>query len=624
MAKLTTNTILSIQQSLESRGIKSRGGNEYRDSHPTRPGSDSNGFSVLFDGALDGGCFTDHGPSGESGNLTALCELLNITPEYEQNGNAAVGNKPGLSEAPAFVPYTFDEFASKRGALRDDYEKAGWEAYNYNGRTCYKFPAKTVLNGVLVVMHRYRFTDGLKPRFKHDEGYTTYWYGLDKAVGMKMGYIVLVNGESTTVAAQANGIPACCLTSSGEKSIKEHLLKVLNEQHSGRIYIALDGDETGRKAARLMENQLPGSINLNDHLFGIGDLGDFCGLHHPDVLNTWRELLAKHTASDSDQRVISGQETTRQLLDIMAGVGIDTWQKPLVFPFSSFWKQGGVSHLMNRHSMLGIVASSSGGKTSFMEMFSDQMRFKQSCNVFWWGPEFSPIQYRMRSVRRWLGIDDSVWKLWKLWQMEERDGTAINKRMGRPLESAKINLDTVKRFLRDTDEKWGEIYYYPVAGSMEQMLSNMSADIAYHKAQGRSIDMLFLDYMQVAPTAESGSPSGVNPMQYGLGLIKDFAMRESLVVVVGSQLTKEQARRVLETGKRTNMESMAWITPQKFNWIGNLHIGNTIQADGSLFRTPEDDSIMVTKNSEGGRSGVVKMRFHGPHLLWEESKGTSS
>ena len=67
---------------------------------------------------------------------------------------------------------------------------------------------------------------------------------------------MITNGEISTIAAQALGIPACAVTSGEKTSIPPELLEELRSAWDGPIMIALDCDATGRRCAAGQYQQL--------------------------------------------------------------------------------------------------------------------------------------------------------------------------------------------------------------------------------------------------------------------------------------------------------------------------------------------------------------------------------
>lgn len=142
---------------------------------------------------------------------------------------------------------------------------------------------------------RYRLIDEDKPKPKYWHRLHTHtdatkaWYRLGDALAIaaRVGYLALVNGEASVVAAQHWGVPALCETGGGEKTTPDHLLQLLRAVWPGPIVIALDCDGKGQKAAakKVAQYRAAGwadarAVDLN---LGAGeDVADFCRLHGAD------------------------------------------------------------------------------------------------------------------------------------------------------------------------------------------------------------------------------------------------------------------------------------------------------------------------------------------------------
>lgn len=218
---MSISTASAIETRLRQTGFK-RMGNQLRGSSPFRQGSDSNGFSVTIDGPENGAYF-DHA-SGEHGSLYDLAERLGIERPERQPVEQTK------------VPYRdMAEYTEKHGAPVSAFEKARWEEVQQDGRPAMRFDTA---HGP-----RFRFLDGNKPAFKSPVGYESCWYGIVRATDMAHKDalpLVLVNGEASTVVCQHWGIPGACVTSGGERKLKDSLLKELRARWSGKIIIAMD------------------------------------------------------------------------------------------------------------------------------------------------------------------------------------------------------------------------------------------------------------------------------------------------------------------------------------------------------------------------------------------------
>lgn len=248
---------------LEARGFKKHG-SEWRGNSPFRADSDSGAFSLTVDGPENGAWF-DHARN-EGGSLYDLAEKLGIErpagPIPVENTKRAYAN--------------LDDYARAHGAPAAAFTAARWRETTCDNRPALAFDTT---NGT-----RYRFLDGNKPPYKSPAGYESCWYGLTRAANkaVETGLpLVLVNGEASVVVCQHHNIPAAAVTSGGERALSPALIDELRKAYSGKVIIAFDCDEAGRRASALVAGQLTGydvaqvDLGFGDH----GDAADWCKLH---------------------------------------------------------------------------------------------------------------------------------------------------------------------------------------------------------------------------------------------------------------------------------------------------------------------------------------------------------
>ncbi len=245
----------------------------YRCHSPLRLSSDSHAFVLTVQPDGEHGCWYDH-VAGVGGSLYELAELLHIPLPNRANG-----------------PMTAEEYAHAHGVSWAVFQSAGWRVQTVHGRKGLIIPTDTG--------QRVRFLDGQKPKFWHAKAYRPCWYRLRDAVTIshdrRRNAIILCNGEPSVVVAQHCGLPATCITSSGERAIPEALLAELLDTWTGPVIVAMDNDDKGREASRTVARQLlaagyqhVGIADLNGH---VGyDLADWCADHRDDA---WPHLLTR-------------------------------------------------------------------------------------------------------------------------------------------------------------------------------------------------------------------------------------------------------------------------------------------------------------------------------------------
>lgn len=245
--------------------VKEEPGGVYRCNSPFHLGSDSEAFVLKIEGAEHGAFYNFAAKKGEpeGGSLYDLAKIMGI--EIDPSRTEAEQTKR---------PYRgLDEYAKVQGVEPDVFRGAGWEETTYLNRPALEFST--------ITGKRWRFIDGQTPRYTSPAGYQRCWYGLDKAIIRAKDNetaLVLCNGEASTVVAHHYGLPAFCMTG-GEKAIPDDLLSELSEKWQGRVVIALDCDDTGRRAADKIKSQISQSTVVDLGLTDGGDLANFCKLH---------------------------------------------------------------------------------------------------------------------------------------------------------------------------------------------------------------------------------------------------------------------------------------------------------------------------------------------------------
>lgn len=266
-----TTTADAVVSKLQGYEARKEGADKWRANSPLRPGANSHSFTLTIQDS-EHGAYYDH-VSGESGSLYQLAEALGIEP-----------NRTAISTTKRTYE-SLDDYARAHGVTAEIMRAAGWKDCEqvYDAAAKRKRPA---LPFETASGTRYRFIDGDKAQATYkaaQTGYKNCWYGLRRAVDLAKQHgtpLVLCNGEASTVTAQHYGIAAACVTG-GEKKYPNELVQQLLSAWDGDIWIALDCDDTGRRAAREIAEQLasraPVVIDLG--LTAGGDMGDFCTLY---------------------------------------------------------------------------------------------------------------------------------------------------------------------------------------------------------------------------------------------------------------------------------------------------------------------------------------------------------
>jgi len=295
------NTAERIQQHLDTHCKVFKRGDTWRTTSPLRSDSDSNSFSVTFDGP-EHGAWMDH-VTDDGGSLYDLAGRLGI--ELPERGPAENTHRDfdGM-----------DDYATSHGVPRTVLEAAGWRETTHQKRPAIAVPTA---NGV-----RYRFLDNTGHRWTSPTGYKSCWYGLDRAVQLATQYstpLFIVNGEPAAVVGQHYGIAAATVTG-GEGAIPENLLTELRRMWSGDVVLVYDNDDKGRSSLDKQKAQLPDALPLDLKLSKGGDLADFCRLHGK---HSRREVTAMIPSRSKNRRKAGHytEERKARVISAMANPG---------------------------------------------------------------------------------------------------------------------------------------------------------------------------------------------------------------------------------------------------------------------------------------------------------------
>lgn len=265
-----------VADALISRYNGKRTGNRIQSNSPYRADSDGLSFSLTISDPEHGAWKDFSADTG--GSLYELAEHLGIDTPKRTPVESSLREYRGLAD-----------YAQSKGVPVDAFINAKWFETHYMNRPALQFPTA---GGV-----RYRFLDGAKPKFISERGYTACLYGLKgapKIADSSQLPLILTNGEPSVIVAQWYGLPAVCKTS-GEARLPQALLDELISTWRGSFIIALDCDDTGRKASAQIATQLTDlgrvAVVVDLGLGDKGDLADFCRLHADGTLSAFTERV---------------------------------------------------------------------------------------------------------------------------------------------------------------------------------------------------------------------------------------------------------------------------------------------------------------------------------------------
>lgn len=583
-----------ILKALEAYGLKQKGRGEYRCKSPFRIDSDSDSFTYNTLKGIGHDMVTDTGY-----NDYQLAQQLGIELP-EDSGRIQVADTRRVYRHLA-------DYTREQGAPVEAFQHAGWHESTFQGRACFAFPTATG--------ERYRFSDGDKPKYKSQEGYKECWYGLDKAIRMNKGMLVLCNGEASTIVAQHYGVPAFCKTA-GERRINDALMQEFESRnYGGRVWLALDCDKTGRDAAaRIKAEQMPEAVIIDLGLGDKGDLAQFCKLHTQDAL----AALQRHIPVT---RPVKPDMVYAHSVALHAIAEIDQPDSgyPLVVPFQSMHSFGGYAEVLLPGKVAMVMAATGAGKTSWLESWVDAW-LRKGIGGVWRGDEFSPLEYHYRRIQRYGGINMRLITAHKLALQEDARRIPDHLRQGKRMTPAEINHYQV---VSDGLSDWaGSLAYYEGTREnrfVEPMLDILTREIRARRATGEIVGFAVFDYVQLLRTLSKSVDD--NPYEHTLGLIKEWTIDMDIVSLVGSQITKN-ASTDLRQNKRQEGQNAMYVRMDKANLVVAPRIlycddpEGRLDEAGNILRIPSGEGVVsILKNSTGG-TGDAPVMPDLEHLQW--------
>lgn len=531
---------------------KQEGDNRYRGNCPYRAGSDSNGFVLTINDG-EHGAFSDHS-GNESGSLYRLAELMGIEkPDKRIEVRSTKVQIKGL-----------EDYDLRHYVPIGTYAKAGWQA-----ETLYNRPVVT-----------WTTQSGKRARYIDEKGGFTWvgdnegncWYGLDRAIDIAYSKlsllsssmpIVLCNGEASTVAAQAHGIPAFCGTG-GEGAISDDMLEHLKEIWKGEIYIALDCDDKGKKESEKVKKLLLDAIIIDLGLSDKGDLADFCGLHaNYNPMQALKNIVKSERKEQTQEIVehiefVSGDEMFSKFNEFITE-SPELFGRVIKMPFATLRQSGGFADMMTTKKVWLIGNVSGGGKTIFSESLCDEWN-KIGHNVFYIGDEWTPMELTARRVQRNYEGANPVTFMEFLHYANT----------GNEFPQSKITeMALTIRKLRT----WkGQTYNMKVSSSakvvfLEDIMDSLSRKIEVIRASGQQIDVIVLDYLSLYETRGKAN----NLEEYKVGLFKSYCKALDVLGVTTIQVKKDAEDRVIKRGGFLTQHDLYWVRPDKGNLISTMN-----------------------------------------------------
>jgi len=535
-------------------------------------------------------------------------------PQHEQV------DKSDLLIAPVYT--ALDDYAKAHGVSTQVFVDAQWTEGEHGGRKCLLVPHEDD-------MVRARFLDGDDPKWKPIQtGVTPCWYGFSKAVSKaraaKHKTIVLTNGQPSVVVGQHYGVPALAQTDGEGKPLQKLLLRSLQDaikEHGLKVIVAMDGDDTGRKATKSkLEKLKSNGIRAKSVYFGGHDgfdLADYCKLHGE---NSMKELikLSKY-GGESKALTVTSDDITNSTHGILVAPGENiTPGEKLIFPFKRFHNLGGYVYFCEPGKMAMVLAPTGCGKTSLMETFSDFWNTK-GYDTWWYGREWTPQGMRFRAIQRYSNVVTTDMITEHIVHASEIDrGIPAKYHYGKPIAKG---TQAYNEYLQANEliDSWpGKLTVMDGHKTIEHVIEDMSTNIWKARREGRQVGCAFFDYAQILDT---GSEL-INQTKYEkiCGILEEWAQQMSIHVMVGAQPTKSRGLQVKTTNELLNEYDAMWIRPDPFKVVITLNIRHIDNGAGEREKTP-NAIANVCKNSEG-RTGLIKLRTKFRHLSWKDESWT--
>lgn len=559
----------------------------YKMNSPFDLSSDSMSF-YIFNIREDGeGASYKYFAKDESGSLYDLAKRLNVPIESKRSEVSSSKRKyEGLAD-----------YAISHGVSPEYLTQCRYKEVTYQNRPALEFYTKGGL--------RYRFLDNGKNSYTSQLNYSVCWYGLQDAVNkakeQELGFIVLCNGEISTISGKYNGLPTFCKTS-GESAIQEHLLDELNDLWAGKIYIALDCDDAGVKASKRIAQQLQNGVIIDLMLTDGGDVADFARLHGAESLKAFKSLIAKQ----SPQKPLEGHSTDFMRSDRVLDAVLDELsgkreirQVSFLMPIKELRQFGGFAELCETGKITLIAGGTGTGKTQFLEGINDKLNLA-GINGLWYGAEWRADEMLWRRIQRWsahLGIDTVTYddiRRHRLWLKYEQNGSPSDENPGLKLSDKQWeSVKKVSYFIKSFD---GTTEYFDNLESLSDIFNQMRIAIERERHNNRDILYAIFDYAQLLRA--SSPDSSVNRYEYAFELVKAFAVDSNVHVFMTSQVNK-MSQQELSSGKQLGGESAHFIRGDKANLY--LTLNRQYYKRGDELIETNAFYLNIVKASLGGR-----------------------
>lgn len=532
---------------------------------------------------------------------------LGLQPDNSTNGTDSKRGYRDLSD-----------YATQHGLDAEDLIACGWQQVTHQDRPALEF--KTI-GGV-----RYRFLDGETPSYKSEYGFTPSWYQFsDKVIKQAKDTnspIFLCNGEISVISARFWGVPAICIAGGGEKPIPDDLLKELLSRWDGRVAIAMDCDEAGRKASSKIAEQLgKRGVVVDLGLDDKQDLADYARLYGGKSLSNLKRMLPLPVGAPVSSREAARRTTAT--LDLNYPVE----GKPIIMPYTIYHQFGGYALVCMPKKITAVAAMSGHGKTSWLNFGIDKL-LRDGENGIGLMPEFDDEEYQWDRINRYSGHGDLAYvtvtdmMLQKLYRSEHQRNTPHERRYGKNLTKAQQRAVT---HIDNMVEAWdGQFHLYDANSTLNQAFIEMGDDIESKRGTDEEITFAAFDYLQILDAR--GLDDSDNVYEGVMGLIKKFAMQHKIHAFVSSQVNKSADKGSREQGRLLASTDLRYVRDDKVNLL--ITLNPTYDDSGQLVRVGSEDGCYasvahIAKNTKG-RKGQVNQIADFRHLSYLDATFTNT
>lgn len=281
---------------------------------------------------------------------------------------------------------------------------------------------------------------------------------------------------------------------------------------------------------------------------------------------------------------------------------------PLVMPFHTLHRFGGFAHILTPGKLVGVAASTGGGKTSFLDSLVDKL-LEDGEHVIRWSPEWSSDEDAERFAQRLGGATMEDILLHQIWKYEQAHSVPEKSRLGVRLPD---RLREASASAVATAAAWpGNVYDCAKAGvNLDTLLNVIIEKVGELRSKKVDVRTLVIDYAQMFEANQRDSRE--RSLNDAIQMVKSMCIDHKLVGIIASQVTKADSRQTGSTGEKKllDMNSAQFLRFDAFNLAFTLHIERL--EDGTA---TGNGAINVIKNSIG-RTGVVSVPVNLNRLLW--------